>query len=111
MIEPLEKKAERVLGPLATRLERKVSIRAQAVLIFACAALWWSCLLFIPESPASGAREICRMAVAVLCPVASLLFAGALLVSASKAGWPDRLWIFTAIMCAFSPWAYLFSHR
>src|SRR3954453_12336689 len=105
MNEPLEERVGRKLEPVVLKRESKLCIRSQALLIFALTALWWLCRHFLPADHALKTLEIFRMAVAMLCPVATFLLTGALLVSASKSGWLEKGWIFPSVLCALSPWA------
>ncbi|SPE57152.1 hypothetical protein SBV1_2660006 [Verrucomicrobia bacterium] len=51
-----------------------------------------------------GFLETACLDVMAVGPFADLVLLVALLISASRSGWPDSGWMFPAAICAISPW-------
>jgi hypothetical protein len=117
MREPAETrlaaKLEAKLGPSLARWESfigtTIRIRSLAVLIFAVTTLWWPCRLFHPQFLRFGFMETACLDIMVVGPFANLVLLIALIVSAARAGWPDRGWLLPAVLCGLSPWVVVLS--
>jgi hypothetical protein len=111
--QKLERKMEAKLGPALEKwgslTESKIRIRFLAIFICIITTIWWACRLLHSQLLRSGFLETACLDIIVVGPFAVMVLLVALLISAVRAGWPDRAWILSAVICALSPWPVVLS--